>query len=42
MMTVLAILTPVGAFIAFLTDAIFLGVLLSIVALMLWRAMLNR
>ncbi len=42
MMTVLTILVPISAFIAFLADAPISGVLLSVLALMLWRAMLNR
>ena len=42
MMTVLAILSPLAAFIAFLSESYVLGALLAVLSLMLWRAMLNR
>ena len=42
MMTVLTILSPISAFIAFLADAPVMGVVLSLLSVMLWRAMLNR
>ena len=42
MMTVLAILCPVGAFFAFITDDLFVSGLLALVSVMLWRAMLTR
>lgn len=42
MMTVLTILTPICAFIAFLAEAYVVAGGLGIVSLMLWRAMLHR
>ncbi len=42
MMTVLAILFPVGAFFAFITGDLFVSGLLALVSVMLWRAMLTR
>ena len=42
MMTVLTILTPVAAFMAFLGEAYVIGFVLTLLSLMLWRAMLNR
>ncbi len=41
-MGVLTILTPVCAFVAFMVDSPIIGVILSLLSLMLWRAMLNR
>lgn len=42
MMTVFTILAPISAFIAFLADAYIVGTLLTLISLMLWKAMLNR
>ncbi|MEN9710007.1 MAG: hypothetical protein RIQ68_2415 [Pseudomonadota bacterium] len=42
MMTVFTILAPICAFIAFLGEDYFIGTLLAVLSLMLWRAMLNR
>ena len=42
MMTVLAILSPIAAFFAVLSETYVLGFVLAVLSLMLWRAMLNR